>query len=354
MQLINGTNLTVPKRGDIIVPIDENVTIFANIKNNYTKSEDIDIKDVNVTFLISRFDGFDFKIFKNIGNLKAQEESLVEFLFNSGNKIDSFNTSIGSLGIDNMTKDLHRDLFSFNLVVRSFGIHNIGLKENYDGFGHSIRIKNASNDVVPDDIVNFEPNDTIDIQFITENKGNFIENVSIELAILNPDGSAVFKESKIKTNLAIGESTTTGNKNNFVLDFPIGIYNITVNISLINFDDANLEDNFAFRTMILNITQLPECDDKIDNDEDGAVDYPADFSCDSKIDNDEFLPKSQCQNGIDDDDDELIDLLDPGCDNNNQDNNESDKTSQCQDKIDNDQDGAVDYPADFSCDSKID
>lgn len=96
-----------------------------------------------------------------------------------------------------------------------------------------------------------------------------------------------------------------------------------------------------------------QCQDGVDNDKDGAADYPNDFSCSSLQDNDETNPKSQCQNGIDDDGDGVSDLLDPGCAN-NQDNNEGDKTTQCQDKIDNDGDGAIDYPNDFSCSSPQD
>jgi hypothetical protein len=96
-----------------------------------------------------------------------------------------------------------------------------------------------------------------------------------------------------------------------------------------------------------------QCQDGIDNDKDGAADYPNDFSCSSLQDNDEKNPKSQCQNGIDDDGDGVTDLFDPGCAD-NQDNNEGDKTTQCQDKIDNDGDGAVDYPADAGCQSATD
>lgn len=93
---------------------------------------------------------------------------------------------------------------------------------------------------------------------------------------------------------------------------------------------------------------LPQCQDNIDNDGDGAKDYPQDFSCLGVTDNDEANQKSQCQNAIDDDGDGLIDSQDPGC-SNNQDNNEGDGTTQCQDQIDNDQDGSIDFPTDFGC-----
>jgi hypothetical protein len=95
------------------------------------------------------------------------------------------------------------------------------------------------------------------------------------------------------------------------------------------------------------------CQDGVDNDKDGAADYPNDFSCSSTQDLDEGNPKSQCQNGIDDDKDGVTDSFDPGCAN-NQDNNEGDKTTACQDKADNDGDGATDYPADVGCRSATD
>lgn len=96
-----------------------------------------------------------------------------------------------------------------------------------------------------------------------------------------------------------------------------------------------------------------QCADGIDNDGDGAADFPNDFSCSSALDNDEGNPRSQCQDGADNDGDGLSDQQDPGC-SSNQDNNEGDKTSQCQDGIDNDGDGATDFPNDFSCSSRTD
>ena len=102
------------------------------------------------------------------------------------------------------------------------------------------------------------------------------------------------------------------------------------------------------------------CRDGIDNDQDGATDYPDDFSCSSPNDDDEANPKAQCQDGVDNDGDGLVDYpQDPGCFS-RQDNNEFNAVSsssssssaheaQCRDGIDNDGDGAKDYPDDFSC-----
>ncbi len=69
-------------------------------------------------------------------------------------------------------------------------------------------------------------------------------------------------------------------------------------------------------------TEAEACRDGIDNDHDGATDYPADFSCSSPDDDDEKYPKAQCQDGKDNDHDGLVDLNDPGC-SDKQDNDES-------------------------------
>lgn len=98
-----------------------------------------------------------------------------------------------------------------------------------------------------------------------------------------------------------------------------------------------------------------QCSDGIDNDTDGATDFPNDFSCSSANDNDETNPKAQCQDGLDNDNDGRTDFpQDPGC-TSKQDNDETNaSTPQCRDGIDNDGDGATDYPNDFSCSSSED
>src|SRR3989344_685065 len=74
---------------------------------------------------------------------------------------------------------------------------------------------------------------------------------------------------------------------------------------------------------------IAQCQDGIDNDSDGATDYPGDFSCSSATDNDETNPKAQCQDGIDNDSDGLIDFpSDTGC-SSNQDNDEFNAPINC-------------------------
>jgi len=75
--------------------------------------------------------------------------------------------------------------------------------------------------------------------------------------------------------------------------------------------------------------QINQCQDGIDNDGDGAIDYPSDFSCTSSTDDDETLLKSQCQDGLDNDSDGLIDYSqDIGC-SSNQDNDEFNAPINC-------------------------
>jgi len=99
------------------------------------------------------------------------------------------------------------------------------------------------------------------------------------------------------------------------------------------------------RNVDSNCILVTQCSDGTDNDNDGAIDYPNDFSCSSTTDNDETNPKAQCQDGLDNDGDGKIDLQDPGC-TSKQDNDEVDfippGTTQCSDGADNDGDGKID------------
>jgi len=74
------------------------------------------------------------------------------------------------------------------------------------------------------------------------------------------------------------------------------------------------------------VPPLAQCEDGVDNDGDGLIDFPADPGCDSPADNDETDPVAgaQCSDGLDNDGDGLIDFpADPGCTDAN-DNNERD------------------------------
>ncbi|HLC56415.1 MAG TPA: hypothetical protein VJJ23_04220 [Candidatus Nanoarchaeia archaeon] len=67
-------------------------------------------------------------------------------------------------------------------------------------------------------------------------------------------------------------------------------------------------------TFIYNVEAAPKkCNNGIDDDGDGLIDYPADHGCNNKGDNNE-RGTLQCDNGIDDDSDTFIDYpSDTGC-----------------------------------------
>ena len=86
---------------------------------------------------------------------------------------------------------------------------------------------------------------------------------------------------------------------------------------------------------------IPFCADGVDNDGDGAADYPGDAGCKFSDDGSEFL-NTACDNGYDDDNDGVIDHSDdPGC-SGIEDGSEH-GTIQCDDGRDNDLDGREDY-----------
>lgn len=94
-----------------------------------------------------------------------------------------------------------------------------------------------------------------------------------------------------------------------------------------------------------------QCADGIDNDSDGAIDYPADVSCGHIGDTNEEMLKSYCQDGIDNDGDGATDHpSDTGC------SSQQDQTEQfsCSNTLDDDADGFQDYPADSGCSDRSD
>jgi hypothetical protein len=91
--------------------------------------------------------------------------------------------------------------------------------------------------------------------------------------------------------------------------------------------------------------EQPDCSDTVDNDGDGFVDFPADVGCKDATDPSE---RPACSDGIDNDGDGLVDFpADPGCaapmD------ALASENPQCNDGIDNDGDTLVDFPADTGC-----
>ncbi|NVB83468.1 MAG: hypothetical protein HOV81_34160 [Kofleriaceae bacterium] len=96
----------------------------------------------------------------------------------------------------------------------------------------------------------------------------------------------------------------------------------------------------------------PECSDGIDNDGDGAIDFPDDPSCDNDNDEESGAASPQCNDGRDNDNDGKIDFpYDPGCSLPNEDQEEDDcpdgpRCPQCSNGVDDDMNGTTDWPDD--------
>ena len=105
----------------------------------------------------------------------------------------------------------------------------------------------------------------------------------------------------------------------------------------------------------------PQCNDAIDNDGDGTIDFPDDPGCDSTSDETEDSPsKPACSDGRDNDGDGKKDYPnDPGCQLPQSDDEIDDCPSgpgcpQCGNGRDDDLNGKTDYPADTGCTSAAD
>lgn len=96
----------------------------------------------------------------------------------------------------------------------------------------------------------------------------------------------------------------------------------------------------------------PTCSDGIDNDGDGAIDFPDDSGCKNESDEEDDIVPPQCDDGRDNDGDGKHDYPnDPGCFAPNQDSEEDDcpdgpQCPQCSNGKDDDMNGQTDYPED--------
>jgi len=119
-------------------------------------------------------------------------------------------------------------------------------------------------------------------------------------------------------------------------------------------NESFIADLSAYRAEILSIISQPTCDDGLDEDGDGLVDFPDDPGCDSADDADERSDALVCDDGVDDDGDGLIDYpADPGC-SDPTDATETSPSLVCDDGSDNDGDGLIDWPNDPGCASSTD
>ena len=110
-----------------------------------------------------------------------------------------------------------------------------------------------------------------------------------------------------------------------------------------------ISDLFAYRSDILATIDRPDCNDGLDEDGDGMVDFPADPGCSSASDSSERSSALVCDNGIDDDLDGLTDYPnDPGC-LIGADISERGAAFQCDNGLDDDLDARTDFPNDPGC-----
>lgn len=108
-------------------------------------------------------------------------------------------------------------------------------------------------------------------------------------------------------------------------------------------------DLYFYRDAILAVVDRPDCNDDLDEDGDGLVDYPADPGCASALDSSERSSSLVCDNGLDDDGDGEIDVpRDPGC-YSGVDPSERGASAQCDNGFDDDGDLAIDFPSDSGC-----
>ncbi|MEO8702025.1 MAG: hypothetical protein ABI867_18410 [Kofleriaceae bacterium] len=108
-------------------------------------------------------------------------------------------------------------------------------------------------------------------------------------------------------------------------------------------------------------TPSPPCSDGVDNDGDGAIDFPEDLGCTSPLDDTEDSPTMpRCSDGRDNDGDGKIDYpKDPGCFNPASDDEIDDcpdgpACPQCGNGKDDDMNGSTDFPDDAACESAAD
>ncbi len=129
-----------------------------------------------------------------------------------------------------------------------------------------------------------------------------------------------------------------------VRSLPPGDYYVVV--------DSRTPIGGSFRMTIESERDDPQCDDLMDNDNDGAIDHD-DPGCSSPSDDSErdSARVPLCNNGLDDDGDNRIDWpLDPGCSaRGDVTEDDADEPPSCLNGVDDDMDGLTDFPNDPGC-----
>lgn len=112
-----------------------------------------------------------------------------------------------------------------------------------------------------------------------------------------------------------------------------------------------MRETFAFAHLVLHLAE-DVCSNGLDDDGDGATDFPDDPGCTAAQDPSEHAPGLPCDDGADGDHDRVADVDDPGC-TSPSDPSEHEEGLACDDEVDNDGDGRADL-ADAGCDGPDD
>ncbi|PIT88578.1 MAG: hypothetical protein COU29_02255 [Candidatus Magasanikbacteria bacterium CG10_big_fil_rev_8_21_14_0_10_36_32] len=195
------------------------------------------------------------------------------------------------------------------------------------------------------------PNHPIDenIKFDIKDDGSGVNISSLVVTVQQNETDVPFNISTVLKSTTQGwYSVDIDPINNLIPELKVVV---TVNVS----DNAGNALSRSYYFNDLTCSQLgcavggavAQCNDGIDNEGDGSVDFPSDSGCDSVDDNSEYVLgdivctqviststspvcpspicvsgiSSQCNDGVDNDNDNLIDMADPGCDSGD-DNNE--------------------------------
>jgi len=101
---------------------------------------------------------------------------------------------------------------------------------------------------------------------------------------------------------------------------------------------------------VFSLAAPKKCNNNLDDDNDGLIDYPNDLGCSSKNDNTETSSALICDNGVDQTNDaDILANGDPGC---TSATDSSEIDGQCDDLLDNDGDTHIDYGLSNGKDSK--
>jgi len=137
---------------------------------------------------------------------------------------------------------LFSDCIKTALDMNVIESNNIGIKEDHTDSVNGLRLKNTNTGIaLLDEISELECGETYKVDYVTENLGDFTEDVEFMGALED------FSWTATKTDLASGATTTTGSKT-FTIDntlFNNGIHslNVTAEIAF----DIDLNDNFRSR-----------------------------------------------------------------------------------------------------------